>query len=117
MHRAGSEGHIPSCFSVVEILAVLYQEILKHRSQDPGWDTRDYLILRRGHTSAVLYADLRNAGFIPERDLLRFANFDSPLGDHPDRNKAPGVEASAGPRGKNYNLQTGPQLNNAPDGA
>ena len=107
MCYAGGEGHIPSCFSVVEILVVLYENILKYRAENPYWEGRDYFILSKGHASAALYAVLEKVGFISEKELLSFAKYDSPLGGHPDRNKVPGVEASTGSLGHGFPFAAG----------
>ena len=42
MCYTGGEGHIPSCFSVVEILIALYENVLRYQSQNPYWEDRDY---------------------------------------------------------------------------
>ena len=104
---ASGEGHIPSCFSVVEILAELYGNTLKYRKDDPKWEGRDYFILSKGHASLALYAVLAAVGFISETQLLHFAQYDSPLGGHPDRNKVPGVEASTGSLGHGFPFAAG----------
>jgi transketolase len=104
---ASGEGHIPSCFSVVEILAELYGNTLKYRIDDPRWEDRDYFILSKGHASVALYAVLAEVGFISEAELLDFAKYESRLGGHPDRNKVPGVEASTGSLGHGFPFAAG----------
>ena len=104
---ASGEGHIPSCFSVVEILAELYSNTLKYRKDDPQWADRDYFILSKGHASLALYAVLAKVGFISEAELLDFAKYESRLGGHPDRNKVPGVEASTGSLGHGFPFAAG----------
>jgi transketolase len=107
MCYAGGEGHIPSCFSVVEILIALYENVLRYQPQNPYWEDRDYFILSKGHASVALYAILAKVGFISEKDLLNFARYESPLGGHPDRNKIPGVEASTGSLGHGFPFAAG----------
>lgn len=107
MRYASGEGHIPSCFSVVEILIALYETILKYKPESPYWEDRDYFILSKGHASAALYAVLAKVGFIPEKDLLGFAKYESLLGGHPDRNKVPGIEASTGSLGHGFPFAAG----------
>jgi transketolase len=104
---ASGEGHIPSCFSVVEILAELYGNTLKYRKDDPQWEDRDYFVLSKGHASLALYAVLAKVGFISETELLDFAKYESRLGGHPDRNKVPGVEASTGSLGHGFPFAAG----------
>ena len=104
---ASGEGHIPSCFSVVEILAELYGNTMKYRNDDPQWEDRDYFILSKGHASLALYVVLAEVGFISEAELLDFAKYESRLGGHPDRNKVPGVEASTGSLGHGFPFAAG----------
>ena len=46
---AGRNGHIPSAFSIVDIIAVLYRDVLKVDPANPKWPERDYFILSKGH--------------------------------------------------------------------
>jgi transketolase len=41
------DGHIPSAFSIIDILEVLYRDYLKFDPQNPRWPERDYFILVR----------------------------------------------------------------------
>jgi transketolase len=90
------EGHIPSAFSILDILWVLYNQVLHIDPSNPKSDDRDRFILSKGHGALALYAVLAERGFFPTSELERFATFNSILGGHPDRNKVPGVEASTG---------------------
>ena len=40
IHTAGS-SHIASCFSIAEILSVLYAKFLHVDAKNPGWGSRD----------------------------------------------------------------------------
>ena len=61
-HRARS-SHVGSSFSMVELLTVLYGEVLQVRPEDPGWAGRDRFLLSKGHACAALYAVLAERGF------------------------------------------------------
>ena len=104
---AGGEGHIASGFSILDILWVLYDRVLKLYPDDPHHDDRDRFILSKGHGSLGLYAVLAEKGFFPMTDLQTFTNYDSRLGGHPDRNKVPGVEASTGSLGHGLPMAVG----------
>ena len=95
----GKDGHIPSAFSIIDILDVLYGNYLKHDSRKPDWPERDYFILSKGHGCLALYAVLREHGFLTEEDLESFCKPAGILGEHPDCTKVPGVEASTGSLG------------------
>lgn len=95
----GGRGHIGSTMSLIEILRVLYDDILHYRPQEPGWPERDRLVLSKGHGCVALYAVLADKGFFPVDTLETFCRRDSILGGHPEAGKVPGVEASTGSLG------------------
>ena len=107
---AAGEGHIASAFSVLDILWVLYDRVLRIDPKIPKCDERDRFILSKGHASLALYAVLAEKGFFPASELERFATFDSRLGGHPDCNKVPGVEASTGSLGHGLPMGIGMAL-------
>jgi len=98
VYKAG-EGHIPSAFSIIDIIAYLYDKVIKFDPKNPIWDERDYFILSKGHGCAALYVVLEKHGFITQNDLDNKSKFGGILGGHPDRTKVPGVEASTGSLG------------------
>lgn len=110
MSARSGEGHIPSAFSVLDILWVLYDRILRIDPKNPRDPERDVFILSKGHASLALYAVLAEKKFFPESELDNFGNFESILGGHPDRNKVPGVEASTGSLGHGFPMSVGVAL-------
>jgi len=90
--KAG-EGHIPSAFSIAEIMEYIYDNI-RLKGKD-----KDYFILSKAHGCAALYAILKNKGFITQKDLDNKSKPGSILGGHPDRLLVPGVDASLGSLG------------------
>lgn len=98
VYKAG-EGHIPSAFSIIDIVAYLYDKVIKFDAEVPSWKDRDYFILSKGHGCAALYVVLEKYGFISKNDLHSKSKFGGILGGHPDRTKIPGVEASTGSLG------------------
>lgn len=101
------EGHIPSALSVLDILWVLYDRVLRFNPKNPNDPNRDRFILSKGHASLGLYAVLAEKGFFPVKDLERFGKFDSAFGGHPDRNKVPGIETSTGSLGHGLPMAVG----------
>jgi hypothetical protein len=82
----GDEKHAPSATSTLDVLWVLYDQVLgvsPDTIDDPG---RDRFLLSKGHGPAAYYAVLAAKGFIPESWLAGFGSAGSPLGYHPDRN-------------------------------
>ncbi len=102
-----NEGHIPSAFSILDILWVLYDKILRIDPANPVDETRDRLIVSKGHSSLGIYAVLAEKGFFSVSQLYNFCKFDSILGGHPDRNKVPGIEASTGSLGHGLPMAVG----------
>jgi transketolase len=105
-----NSSHIGSCFSIVDILAVLYKNILKISSpEDPN---RDIFILSKGHAAAALYATLSAHGFISQELLDTYAMNGSHLAGHVIKGSAPGIEATAGSLGHGLSLLAGLALAN-----
>jgi len=109
--KAGNRGHVGSAFSLVEILRVLYDDVLKFDPANPRWAGRDRCILSKGHGCLALYALLADKGFFPETELWKFCKPDGILGGHPEYGKVPGVEASTGSLGHGLSIGIGFALN------
>lgn len=107
-HQSG-HGHIPTCFSVVEILYALYS-VMKHRPNEPQWPGRDLFVLSKGHAALSLYCVLAHFGYFDMEEVYTFGAFDSRFGCHADRLKLPGVEFSTGSLGHGIGLAVGAAL-------
>lgn len=106
----GERGHVGSSMSLIEIMRVLYDDVLRYRANDPKWDGRDRMILSKGHGCIALYIMLADKGFIPLETLDTFCRRDSILGGHPEAGKVPGVEASTGALGHGLSIGVGMAL-------
>jgi transketolase len=107
----GGRGHVGSAFSLVEMLRVLYDDVLRFDAQEPRWAERDRCVLSKGHGCLALYALLADKGFFPEEELWKFCKSDGILGGHPEFGKVPGVEASTGSLGHGLSFGVGFALN------
>lgn len=108
--QTGDEKHGAAATSTLDVLWVLYDEILHvgpELTSDPG---RDRFYLSKGHGPAAYYAVLAAHEFFPIEWLPTFGAFDSPLGYHPDRNLVSGVEISSGSLGHGLPLGVGTAL-------
>lgn len=103
----GGRGHMGSAMSLIEILRVLYDSIIKFNSKNPYLQSRDRLILSKGHGCLALYALLADKKFIKLKDLDNTSKIDSNLGGHPESHKVPGVEASTGALGHGLPIAVG----------
>ena len=104
---AGQRGHVGAAFSLVEILRVLYDEVLRFDAVNPRWKGRDRFVLSKGHTAGALYATLAACGFFATEQLDTFAAPLSALNGHPNRVKVPGVETNTGPLGHGLPVSVG----------
>ena len=105
--EGGSRGHIGSTMSLIEILRVLYDDVMTYDPQNPRLVTRDRLVLSKGHGCIALYVMLADKGFFPKGDLFTFCHYDSGLGGHPEFGHVPGVEASTGSLGHGLAIGVG----------
>jgi transketolase len=104
---ASGEGHIPSSFSILDILFVVYKDFVnteKLLSGDPG---RDVFILSKGHGAAALYAVLNEFGILADEDLGKYSQAGGKLGGHPDSTKHLAFEASTGSLGHGLPIAVG----------
>lgn len=108
--QAGKRGHVGASFSLVEILRVLYDDILRYDPENTRWTKRDRFILSKGHGCIALYVLLAEKGFIAEKELWKFCQIDGILGGHPEH-KVPGVEASTGSLGHGLAIGVGMAIN------
>ncbi|MCC6168533.1 MAG: transketolase [Caldilineaceae bacterium] len=102
-------GHYTSVFSAAEILATLYYHTMR-LADDPRWMDRDRLILSKGHVAVGVYPILADKGFFPAVWLDSYARLGSPLGDHPDMRKVPGIDFSSGSLGHGLSIGVGMAL-------
>jgi transketolase len=103
----GARGHIGSSMSLIEIMRVLYDDILRYRADEPLWEGRDRCILSKWHGCIAQYVMLADKGFFPLAVLDTFCRRDSILGGHPEAGKVPGVEASTGALGHGLPIGVG----------
>jgi transketolase len=105
--EGGERGHIGPALSVLEIIDVLYTDVMKHDSANPEWKERDYFILSKGHACLALYAVLASLNYFDLDELKTFCKYDSRLGGHPEWHVLPGIEFSTGSLGHGLAVATG----------
>jgi transketolase len=104
--EGGKRGHIGASLSLVELLRVLYDDVLQVRPGEPDWPDRDRFILSKGHGCLTLYAVLADAGFFDVAELAKQCTPNALLGGHPDTH-VPGVEAATGALGHGLPIGVG----------
>lgn len=108
VHRAKA-SHVGSCFSIVDIVAVLYGEVMQLDPRDPRAPGRDRFVLSKGHAAAAIYATLANVGIIPREDLETYGADLSPYMTHASH-KIRGIEFSSGSLGHGLPFGVGKAL-------
>ena len=106
VHRASS-GHIGGALSAVEILTILYDEIMQIDPKNPRDPIRDRFVLSKGHATPALYPLLAFRGYFPESDLTLFRSIDGQLSGHAEMHLVPGVDMSTGSLGQGISAAVG----------
>ena len=107
---SANSGHPGGALSIADILTVLYFDEMNINPEEPNMNSRDRLVLSKGHASAALYATLAIRGFFNIEKLKTFRNIDSNLQGHPDKNKVPGVDMTTGSLGQGLSAANGMAL-------
>jgi len=107
-YATGNAGaHIGGGLSMVEIMAVLYGEVMKLNPDQPQWEERDRFILSKGHGSLTMYAAMKHRGFINDSMLETYKKNETELYGHPSMNTSLGIEFSSGSLGQGLSLGVG----------
>lgn len=103
MANRSKSPHVGSCLSCVDILTVLYFDVLK---LEP-WSDRDIFILSKGHAAMALYSTLAVRHIMDEGILDGYYQNKGTLPAHLDKFSVKGVEVSAGSLGHGFNVGLG----------
>lgn len=106
-NRCGTSVHIGGSFSMIDILIVLYKEVLNYKPSDPSWNERDYFILSKGHCVLAYYSILAECGIIDKALMETFQKDGSLLSAHPIMNEELGIESSNGSLGQGISMACG----------
>ncbi|MCU0322966.1 MAG: transketolase, partial [Chitinophagaceae bacterium] len=102
-------GHTGGSLSCVDILNVLYNEVLNVSPQNFSSADRDRYIQSKGHCVESLFVVLADKGFFPEEDLNTLCQYKSHYIGHPTR-KVNGVEQNTGALGHGLPISVGTAL-------
>jgi len=105
--RRANVGHIGSALSIADIVACLFDGVL--RISNPEDPERDRFVLSKGHAALAVYAALAVRGWITLGDLETYCGDASRLGVHPD-NSLRGIDFSTGSLGHGLPFATGAAL-------
>lgn len=96
----GGRGHVGPSFSLIEIMRVLYDDVLR---------PEDVCILSKGHGCLAQYVMLVDKGLIDAKELDSFCREGAMLGGHPEHH-IPGIAFSTGSLGHGLSLGIGAAL-------
>ena len=109
LHMAyiAQDANLPSTFSAVEILRVLYDRVLRVSPETAADPCRDRFVLSKGQATMGLLAILAEKWYFPQEELLTACRYDSRVSMQADRTKLPFVEVSAGSLGHGFPMAAG----------
>jgi transketolase len=107
--KRAQAGHTSGDLSCVDILNVLYNQILRVDPQAPTSPDRDRYVQSKGHSVEALYVVLADRGFFPAAQLDTLGCYRSAFIGHPTR-KVPGIEQNTGALGHGLSVAVGMAL-------
>lgn len=109
--QTGNTGaHAGGSLSMVEIMAVLYNAVMKYKISNTRWEERDRFILSKGHGVIAQYAAMKSIGILTDEELMTFKKNETRLYAHPSMNMDIGIEFSSGSLGQGLSLGVGTAL-------
>lgn len=107
-YECNGNVHLGGALSMVDVLAVLYGEVL--RGIGKPYEERDKFVLSKGHGALALFATLGELGVIPEERLETYLADGSNLCAHPVMEPEIGIESSNGSLGQGISMAVGMAL-------
>lgn len=105
-----SAGHIGGDLSVVDILTVLYFQVMNVTPENFRSPDRDRFFLSKGHCVDALYMVLGEKGFFDKQEAIHtFSKYNSRFIGHPNTD-VPGIEMNSGSLGHGLALGVGSAL-------
>lgn len=103
-------GHVGGDLSVIDILTVLYYEVMNVSPENWRDENRDRFLLSKGHCVDALYMVLGDRGFFDKQEAMEtFSAFGSRYIGHPNTD-VPGIEMNSGSLGHGLALGVGMAL-------
>ena len=107
MVYGAASGHIGGSLSSMDILTVLYQNVMNIDPSDPQKADRDRFVLSKGHCTPALYPTLALRGYFPLEDLKMFRSIDGHMSGHAEMHHVKGVDMSTGSLGQGLSAAVG----------
>ena len=105
-----ASGHLGGSFSAMDILTVLYFDVMHVDPNNPADPNRDRFVLSKGHCTPALYPILAQRGYFPEEALDLFRSIQGHLSGHAEMHHVKGVDMSTGSLGQGISAAVGMAL-------
>lgn len=105
-----ASGHLGGSFSAMDVLTVLYFDVMNVDPTQPADPERDRFVLSKGHCTPALYPILAQRGFFPEEELKLFRSIDGHMSGHAEMHHVKGVDMSTGSLGQGISAAVGMAL-------
>ena len=102
----GGAGHTAGSLSCIDILNVLYNQVLDINPDNFESNNRNRYIQSKGHSVEALYTVLNDRGFFKKSELDTLNKFNSHFIGHPTR-KIKGIEHNTGALGHGLSVSVG----------
>jgi len=104
--KMAKAGHTGGSLSCVDIISVLYNNVLNVSPENFGDPDRDRYVQSKGHSVEALFVVLADQGFYDESEIETLCQYQSHFVGHPTR-KVPGVEMNTGGLGHGLSISVG----------
>lgn len=106
MHKSKA-GHVGGDLSVIDILNVLYNEIMNVTPENFKDENRDRFLLSKGHCADALFVVLGDKGFFDKQEAIdTFSQYNSKFIGHPNTD-INGIEINSGSLGHGLSIGVG----------
>ena len=105
-----ASGHLGGSFSAMDILTVLYFDVMRVDPKAPKDSDRDRFVLSKGHCTPALYPILAQRGYFPEEELQMFRSVEGHMSGHAEMHHVKGVDMSTGSLGQGISAAVGMAL-------
>lgn len=105
-----ASGHPGGSMSAMDLLTVLYFDVMNIDPNRPQNPDRDRFVLSKGHCTPALYSILALRGYFPVEELHKFRRIDAHYSGHPDMVHVKGVDMSTGSLGQGVSAAVGMAL-------
>ena len=110
MVYGAASGHLGGSFSAMDLVTVLYQNVMQVDPADPSDPDRDRFVLSKGHCTPALYPTLALRGYFPTEELKLFRSVNGHMSGHAEMHHVKGVDMSTGSLGQGISAAVGMAL-------